>query len=179
MDDKRQIKYYFSSPDWFFLFFSCVILVLIFLLNFEMDFANYFTDDDEERLIDFVRTHTELIDPSNKFYKNQTVRKRLWAECAEEIGKTRKFWFQLNSILIYFRFSYMLFLVDSFIVSFWTFFMNYFFFIRYLWSICLLLYLCINWFHLPRNFTGAVEIIFKLVSNFGRIFIQSTWSRSR
>lgn len=47
-----------------------------------------FTLEEEEKLIDFVKSNSALYNPKDSNYKNKMYRDRQWEKIADDIGKT-------------------------------------------------------------------------------------------
>lgn len=60
-----------------------------------------FTQEQEEQLIDFVKTNPVMYNPKDANYKNKMYRDRLWAEFGEKIDKSGNLNSNLSIILFY------------------------------------------------------------------------------
>lgn len=56
-----------------------------------------FSSEDEEALIEFVKTNQELYDPKHELYKNRDRKTQLWQKIASDLNKTGKFNFDNKS----------------------------------------------------------------------------------
>lgn len=52
-----------------------------------------FTLEQEEKLIEYVKTNPALYNPKEALYKNKTYRDRLWEDFGSSIEKTGKIYF--------------------------------------------------------------------------------------
>lgn len=59
-----------------------------------------FTLEEEEELIDFVKSNPELFNPQNEHFKNKMFRDRLWAQFGEKIDKKGKFVCEIQIVLL-------------------------------------------------------------------------------
>lgn len=60
-----------------------------------------FSLEQEELLIDFVKTNSSLFNPKDAHYKNKMYRDRLWAEFGKQIDKTGIFSFYYDQIFVF------------------------------------------------------------------------------
>lgn len=55
-----------------------------------------FTSDQEERLIDFVKSNSPLYNPKDALYKNKSYRDRLWDEIGNQLEKSGKKYLEIT-----------------------------------------------------------------------------------
>lgn len=58
-----------------------------------------FTQDEEEKIISFVKINPELYDPKNSNFKNKIHKEKLWNDLAITMDKTGRF--QLRALINY------------------------------------------------------------------------------
>lgn len=57
-----------------------------------------FTSDQEERLIDFVKSNPPLYNPRDSLYKNKSYRDRLWDDIGQKLEKSGKHYLEIAPI---------------------------------------------------------------------------------